>query len=570
MRIHGKFFRYLCSDHLHALGWIALVTIILFGVSSQPRLLQDDWTLMIADGVFDRTSWFDWHQQRPLNTTYTMAAFDLFGTNITAYYWLNYFLVVGIYFMVYLLIDQFLEDLKPIALCAALLALVYPANFTATWLTMIINHISWFLTLLGMWLLSSYALRRGAWWKLITGSVLIFLPLWNHEASLGISAAWCVLLLGIINWKPSSDISRGRKLGSVMPLILLGSFAFMRIVVRPMLGIRGLNTESVSELTLGLLLVRSLEVKVLAKAWTDPFARMITSKGILISQIWLLAGLGIVVLMVMLVVSRLLRSHQKVNETISCDRRGFLRRLGWTIAVACGFIVAGMIPMIFIRPLNLEDITTRANLYAIPAAALVIASIQGVVAVYLARSHRVYRWLLWSGVIPLLFTGVTIQYQVQHNWQTAWERQQAIWQSIFKIAPDFHDHTTVVLIMQGYQRPKFGQHPPIYAEWEFDDALKVLYNNPTLEGRILFPRADFFSEATLAPDGVYSAHLSETSLYEDTVFLIYREAQGELQLLDNPQETLKLPFRIPGYLPLNRIREPGARVFPYRHLVGAE
>jgi len=231
------------------------------------------------------------------------------------------------------------------------------------------------------------------------------------------------------------------------------------------------------------------------------------------------------------------------------------------------------VPMIFVRPLNLIDTASRANLYAIPPAAVVIASLLALAAGLLAKSNRQYRWLVWAGALPLILSGLGVQLYVQARWQDAWEGQKAIWGQVFQVVPGLADETTVVLVMQGYRstqsgEPGFGTHPPIYAEWEFEDALKVLYSDPSLEGRIAFPRADYYSEAAFTEQGVQGANRSELTPYDRVIFLIYREAMGQLQVLENPARLLGLPFELNGYAPYARILPAEPSACQYRHLVG--
>ena len=205
------------------------------------RLVQDDWTLVVANSVFGRSPAFDLLRDRPLDGLVFNLLYRLFDLNLWAYSLLNLLLFLGCAFLIYKIVDRCFPDYRPAGLLVALLALVYPANFTATWLTMLNNHMSWLLTLLGAWLLLVYSEKAGQV-RIIWANLLFFLPLWIYEGSLGFSAA-CILLValrwalrrGRLSWK----IFRERELWRPEPLLWLAVFALMKLVVRPLFGVRG-------------------------------------------------------------------------------------------------------------------------------------------------------------------------------------------------------------------------------------------------------------------------------------------------------------------------------------------
>ena len=556
------------SAHFQAFLIITAVNLVVFLFLGKPRLMQDDWAV-IADGVFSRFAWFDWYQQRPLNNAFYNLLYAAAGTNIVVYHWVNFCLVLGIQYLVYRLADELLVELRPIALVTALIALVYPANYTATWLTMINNHLAWLMALLGMWLLLRFV-RQGGFWLLLAGSLFLFVPLWIYEGALGISLAWCLLLLGF-SW---TSLSRQNRLALLVPIALLSIFAVLRAFIRPMMGIRGVNQAGFSGSNLLLIWDRLLEIKVLAAAWLGPLQPWLSSMGVAIGKLWLLVGLGLVIILVVLLFYLLLRSR-KVQESQPIDRSRARRKLLWAFLAAVVLLLASLIPTIFVRPLNLEDATTRSNLYAIPPAAVILACALSALVLLFTSQGSVYRKLVWAAALPLLLSGIGIQAYVQNQWQSAWEQQQSIWRSIFDIAADFEAGTTVVLVMQGYggdggQLQGFGTHPPIYAEWEFEDALRVLYEDLSLNGRIYFPAVDYYSEAEFSEDGIFNASRSQTSPYNTVVFLLYREAKGRLSLVNNPTQLLGLPFKIQDYSPHDRILSEPASTWLYRGLVGGE
>ena len=163
-----------------------------------------------------------------------------------------------------------------------------------------------------------------------------------------------------------------------------------------------------------------------------------------------------------------------------------------------------------------------------------------------------------------------MQIGIQKRGQVAWVQQKTIWQALFQIVPDFEDDTTVVLIMPGYDQLRFGEHPPLYAEWEVDHGLRVLYENDSLIGRILFPDADFYSEATFTSTEVMGARPWNKTAYESAVFLLYRPSNGKLKIVDDLNMELGLPFSVSSYDPTSRIITTPKTTWRYRYLVNNE
>jgi hypothetical protein len=158
---------------------------------------------------------------------------------------------------------------------------------------------------------------------------------------------------------------------------------------------------------------------------------------------------------------------------------------------------------------------------------------------------------------------------MQQRAGVAWEAQKTIWHTLFELAPDIETDTTVVVVLPGYKRLDFGERPPLSAEWEVNHALKVLYENDGLTGRVYFPGADFYSEATLTPLGVLGARQEQETPYNKTIFVLYNPNDGRLKLVNDPSSELGLPFPIPDYNPQGRIRQMPKATWKYRYLVGA-
>jgi hypothetical protein len=554
------------SHNFLALLILSCFSLLAVWVYYDSRLVLDDWVQIANYYAFGALKTYAWGRARPLDLAAYKAISDLFGLNIFAYYFINTLIIVGIFFTVYTLIDRLLPRLHPFALIVSAIALLYPADYTLTWITMINNRLAWLITLVGMLLLYDYA-SRGNLIRLVFAALCMFLPLWIHEGSLGVVILWCIFIALISN--RASMRSRLAILSPIIPLII---FVILRVIIRPSMNITDGHLTNLYNFTPELFWIRLKQITILAKAWLESLPELLRHLGFgRLSKGTILVGFMLLMGMVTLVVLALLRSIRLWENPLFSpgDRKEISHKLSRALLYAAGFLIAGYIPIIVTFPPNLEDISTRANMYSIPAAAVIITAIIGLIALALARSRPQWQLFLWIGALPLIIIGLVVQVTIQQRWHAAWEQQKSIWQQLFQIVPNFEDKTTVVLILKGYRRLEFAEHPPLYAQWEFDSALRVLYENDGLRGRILFPVADIFSESRLDPTKIVGAYQEETA-YDHTVFLMYNPKNGRLKLVYDLEEELDLPFQVTGYNPERRIDRTINKNWQYRYLVDAQ
>ena len=143
--------RFIRSSHLPALFLLGVFGLLAFWLYYEPRLLLDDWAQIISDSVFGHMQWVEWSRRRPLDWFAHQAIIFLFGLNIPAFYIINFFIILGVFFLVYLLVDGLLPELRPFGLVVALMSMLYPADYSLTWITMINIRLAWLVTLVGMW-----------------------------------------------------------------------------------------------------------------------------------------------------------------------------------------------------------------------------------------------------------------------------------------------------------------------------------------------------------------------------------------------------------------------------------
>lgn len=546
-----------------------LIVLIVFALPThwiffEPKLRLDDWSQIIHPHVYEYMKWFDWNQGRPLIWTIYKGIIALTGLRIHVFYIINFLIVIGIAFLIYKILDQLLPDLHPIPLIAALFAMLYPADYTLTWITMINIRLAWLLTLIGMWALLEYATKGGAG-HLIIGYFGLLLPLLNYEGTVGIIVLWCLFIIAI-NGKNSFK----NNVFLLVPIMLTVFFIIYKIYLIPKIGIADIyinNPDTVSPIQF---LDRFRNISVLFWAWVIPLQNLIQRFVQYFPNRWLTSTIIIFVIFAYMLIVRVILNSIKIHERPSYnkfEKKQYFRNFSGVLLVSAGFVLLGYIPIISAFKPNLDDVSTRVNMYAIPAAAVVIVVIISITALIFSKDKKQWQILLLAGTFPLIVLGMAINITVNHFGQESWVKQKEIWHQLFDLAPRIKENTTVVFVMNGYYRLEHGAHPPLYAEWETDTALQVLYEDESLEGRIYFPGIDIYSEATFTPDGVEDAFKTKMASYEEVILLKYQPGTEVLKLIYDPEEEMGLTFEVANYAPSNRIIPDTGKIWNYRYLV---
>jgi hypothetical protein len=538
---------------------ISLTATVLYRIYYVPKLTTDDWAQLVAYNIFNAIQWFSWPSHRPLHMMPYKTVYALFGVNAHLFHVINLVIYIGVFFLIYLLMERLFPDQYPFALVVALLALVYPADFTMSWINMISHRLAWLLGLVGMWFLIEYA-SKGRGVRAVLSSLIMLVSLLIYEGALGILIAW-IFLLALIYRR----LDRRRWLGLLTPLLGIIPFIWLRLYYLPKLQKGGPNLVMFNQLPTVELLDRLGGISVLIRAWSQPF-RIWLRGSILLRLSNEILVLGIILAMVFFTLSAfILIRALRIDHGIAMndqERRQNEKRYGWASLFAVGFILAGYFPIIFVYPPNLEETVTRANMYAIPAAAALIVALASLVILGMTSYKKQWQVLIWAMILPLMLIGIGVRVDVQKLGMEAWIKQEVIWQKLFELAPDLKDGTTVVFFYKGRSETIYG-HLPIYAEWEATSALQTLYQNPSLNGLIYSPEMALYSEAVIKPSGVVRFVDKKVTPYDQTVFVVYDVRSGRLRIMDTIANHLE-------YNPWNRIMEDPDKIWRYRYLVGVD
>jgi hypothetical protein len=240
------------------------------------------------------------------------------------------------------------------------------------------------------------------------------------------------------------------------------------------------------------------------------------------------------------------------------------------LGVGLALMAAGFFPAVVQGSPNLDLTTgaTRANQYAIFGGALALAAVLGLIATLAAQRRGQAGLLINVALIPLFVLGVMQQSWMQSEAHSAWSKQQAFWRELFLSVPNLRDGAVLAVVEQaGHPNGPF-QRLPFSVEWEVNNAVKVLYHNPSLQGTLYLPQfsSGGSRETRFDLEGVRGYDLSFAP-YDRLVIVSYSPDSGQIQLVKDPQQELDLPFAVRGYSPKSLILPDPPASTPYRSIL---
>ncbi len=540
-----------------SVAWIA------YGFQYVPVLFSDDWNHIVDQYLGGTLQWLDWSNRRPLLDAPLILVTALFGLDTRALYLATLALQVLAALQLYGLVRRSRAGTRSFAVLVSLFFLVFPADYTRTWLTMIGGWVVMNLLFLYAHLLWSYA-NKGAVGLLIAAHAALLASLGIYEAQLGLAFAWA-LLVPLIR----KDIPRRRKLALLSPLALGLAFTVWRVLGVPAIGVADpylthLRFELVTPLYRAV-----FGLGVLAWSWATALreATQIDNKFTLMSLVALSVGL--------FALSGFAgaRKVRRAEPPLAREQwQSQVKKAGALFVLGLALAVAGFMPIVSLYLPSLSAAGSRFNLFALPGASLAIAAFLRAVALLVGRRENHADIIMVCSALPLLVLGVGAQLAVRHDATIAWQHQKQIWAGLADAALNFSDDSAVYFVLPDSQDAVRLLTPwrrtPLSAPWEISSALQVLYGNPTLRGdRLLFGERRSPGNPKLLPDGIIEYWTRDKVPYDRAVFVAYDGHTQTLRVIEDLQTELSLPWSPVGYAPRLRISAPPIDGFPNRWLV---
>jgi hypothetical protein len=543
---------------LLSLGALAALTVVTFLTVFDPAIYMDDWDLL-RKFIFGEMLVVNLERRRPFEDAVIWLLLHMVGVNPRALL----VVIVGLIFvcavLVYLLMRRLFPRVDFLALPVAVLFVIYPVDTTKVWMTRVYQWAIYLFVLLGVWLLVEF-LRGGRGWNLGFSLLLLILPLGAYDGQLGL-----VMLLPILLAVFLPGISRRRRWLGLTPL--LGGLVLVawRLYIQPvMLGFNDPYLEQASYSPLVLIQRIGMGFPVFAESWVKPFEFVLPGLSPLKLLLILAGGVAAALLVV-------LAGIEKADAVWSVsDRREIWGPLARVFLLGLAVWAAGLVPAVVMGEpiLNLNGSSSRSTTYAILGGSLWLVCLMAAVAVLAAPARRFIGPILSAAVIPLLIVGAGQQVWMQNEARLAWRQQQIFWKMAFVTLPNLADQTTLLVAVKGDYPTLPFERLPLTAEWEVNHGIKVLYDNPSLQGMLYF--ADFTTgtrrETRLRPDGVYG-YIVEFVPYDRLVIVTYNPVNQVMQVVTDPEQEFDLPFTVIGYHPEQFILQSPVADSAYRRLL---
>jgi hypothetical protein len=525
---------------LLALLLIAFVALLAHGLLHQPLLHSDDWPLVVERLLMDTAVPLDLANRRPLLYAPFLLVYRLFGLNLWAFTAVLLLLHAAGAFLIYKTAGAFgLRYGRLFGLLAALLYLVYPANYTHQWLIMLHVYTPVTLNLLALYLLTRYA-RAGGWWRYAAALALLLVSFGMYEMHLGLAALWSIFLAVYLRWGPVP--ARRRRWWTLLgPLLLLGLFAAWRSLGLQAAGIqdRYLGEAQRSPFEVAVRLLVGYRV-LLLRSWLLGLERLLQSGA---SKPALAAALGGSMLLSGLTAWLLTggwRNRPAGTRPLPPGLGPLPQGLGplpegvrpylWAALLGLLMVGAGYIPVVTMYYPMLFGVDSRMHLLAQLGAAVLLASLALAAGILVSEREGGSGRTLAAGAVagallaPLLLLGLLVQMQIKRDHVATWHAQQAIWHDLLSQAPALADGTDLLLVVRGDAAglaEEGWQRSPVAVWWEVSAAVRLLYGNRTLRGDLVFADVAVPNEPQLALAGIANADRDAPVPYARVVAFVY-------------------------------------------------
>ena len=195
-----------------------------------------------------------------------------------------------------------------------------------------------------------------------------------------------------------------------------------------------------------------------------------------------------------------------------------------------------------------------------------LTSLIAVLSIAIARLATQIRPLAIAIILPFMLAGIFVQLQVNAENHTAWETQRNIWKGTFEIIPNIQSEKQLVIIIPGYEQLEPFEALPFSTAWEVDSGVQVLYNNQNIDGYYYYKDAKN-SQFEFKKNGISPQGTDRLVGYKRLIFVLYHPHDNTVELVEDIEETLSLPFSVDNYSPHENIIPAQPSTSDFRWLV---
>ena len=145
------------KEKLFTILVLLTASLISFGTFGSTIISSDDWSYFVTKYVFGELHPINLTDRRPLILVLYYAMASLFGLRVEYYYFVNFLILFFSALLVYIIVKRIFPSYGWIASLVALTYLIYPVDYTRTWIIMIYIRFWWLVSLGVILLLLEFA-----------------------------------------------------------------------------------------------------------------------------------------------------------------------------------------------------------------------------------------------------------------------------------------------------------------------------------------------------------------------------------------------------------------------------
>ena len=536
---------------------ISIISFLPTNLLTSPAIASDDWSLIVAPYAFGELKPFDLTNHRPTDSSFYYVMTSIFGLNFEYYYLLNVLIIFLSSVMIYTLTKRMFGQQTWLASLAALVYLIYPVDYTRTWIMMLYIRFWWLISLAAIWFLLDFV-ASGNKWKLALALTGFIIPLGAYEGQFGVVATAAFLIAAVSNDKPIA-----RRLILIGSIIIIGiAFYLWRFHIQANIADIRYYSAGSFQFNPAALIERYLQgFDIFLSKWAAPLKIKPDSSGVQI-LIWALFYITICFFITLLASQK----NAPTTKLLPKHKLPMLKAQFVLFLTGGVFWLAGYFPIIGLYNPSLNGHASRVNSFAIAGAALVLTAFVAIFSTALARSIPQIRPFAVAIIAPFILAGIFIQMQVNVENQATWETQREIWNGTFETIPNIQDKKGLVIIIPGYEKSHAFSIYPFSTAWEVDSGAKVLYNNQDINGYFYYKDLQD-QQFEFKNNGVIPPGSERIIGYKRLIFVLYHPNENRVELVQNLEETLSLPLPVNNYTPQENIVPEQPSTADWRWLV---
>jgi len=555
--LNRKNFFTIHKEQLLTISTLFAISLISFGTFSSTIISSDDWSYFISKYAFSELRPVNLTDRRPLILVLYYGMASLFGLRVEYYYIINFIILFLSAILVYGLAKRVFPNSGWLPSQVSFAYLIYPVDYTRTWIIMIYIRFWWLVSLGVIWLLLEFV-ETGKKWTYLLAMLGIIIPLGAYEGQLGIILLASILIT--IFYKNNPAKRRFTIFGSVIAISL--GFLCWRIYIQPLfLQISDSYVETLlfNPIVLAERYLRGFDI--ILRGWFDPINAQLKFLGINIIN-WFMFYVFICCLGIFW------NKSNTVSKTAFKNLQKFTMAKSYIVIFFTGgaLWVAGYIPIIMLYSPSLYGNASRVNFFAIAGASIMLVSTISIIATLLTRSPQQLRIVTTVIVLPFVVMGVFAQLQVNKERQITWEAQKQIWNGVFKTIPNLLDQRRLVIIIPGYQQLRPFESYPFISVWEIEAGIQVLYNNPSVSGNYFYKDIQS-NNLQFTRNGFKPLPNDKIIPYKKLIFVYYDPISHSVKIVENLEEMLSLSFAVDNYNPYENLAPDKPSTAKFRWLV---